>query len=70
MIQPKGIQTRVSTPMYAVAMCFVNYKDEILNGCVAEWIKYACGRWLHLDCAEDCITDQNGKKYCCPYCIV
>ena len=59
-IHLNGIQTRVLIPMYA--LCFVNYKDDILDGCCTEWIKCACsGRWLHFDCAEDCITDQNGK---------
>ena len=40
--------------MYAVALCFINYEDDILDGSGGKLIKYACGRWLHLDCAEDC----------------
>ena len=42
-------------------MCFTNYEDDVHDG-NAEWINCPCGRWLHLDCAEDCITDQSGKE--------
>lgn len=50
-------------------MCFVNYEDDVLDGCGADWIECACGRWLHVDCAEDCITDRHGKNRYCPYCL-
>ena len=50
-------------------MCFGNYEDDVLDGYGAEWIRCTCGRWLHLDCAEDCIKDQHGKERYCPYCI-
>ena len=36
-------------------MCFETYENDVLEGNGAEWIDCACGRWLHLDCAEDCI---------------
>ena len=50
-------------------MCFINYEDDVHDGNGTEWIGCACGRRLHLDCAEDCITDWNGKERYCPYCI-
>ena len=50
-------------------MCFTNYEDDVHDGNGTEWISCACGRWLHLDCAEDCITDWNGKERYCPFCI-
>ena len=27
------------------------------------------GRWLHEDCAEDCIVDSDENKYYCPFCV-
>ena len=36
-------------------MCFVRYEDVILQGSGVDWISCACGRWLHEDCAEDCV---------------
>ena len=50
-------------------MCFGNFEDDVLDGCGADWLDCACGRWLHCDCAEDCVTDRYGKKQYCPYCI-
>ena len=50
-------------------MCFTNYEDDVHDGNGTEWISCACGRWLHLDCAEDCITDRSGKERYCPFCI-
>ena len=50
-------------------MCFTNYEDDVHDGNGTEWINCPCGRWLHLDCAEDCITDQSGNERYCPFCI-
>ena len=47
-------------------MCFGNYEEDVLDGCGADWIDCACGRWLHVDCAEDCITDCHGNSRYCP----
>ena len=43
-------------------MCFAKYEDDILSGSGAEWISCSCGRWLHEECAEDCVIDNNGKE--------
>ena len=48
-------------------MCFGTYEDDILEGMGAEWISCACGRWLHEDCGEDCITYENGQERFCPF---
>ena len=50
-------------------MCFETYENDVLEGNGAEWIDCACGRWLHLDCAEDHVVDSNGKELYCPYCL-
>ena len=50
-------------------MCFTNYEDDAHDGNGTEWISCACGRWLHLDCAEDCFTDWSGMECYCPFCI-
>ena len=50
-------------------MCFETYENDVLEGNRAEWIDCACGRWLHLDCAEDHVVDSNGKELYCPYCL-
>jgi len=47
-------------------MCFGNYEEEVLDGNGSDWINCACGRWLHLECAEDCITDRHGKEITVP----
>ena len=59
---------KVLIPMYAVAMCFVSYEDDVLDGYGADWIDCACGWRLHVDCGEDCVTDCRGNKRYCPYC--
>ena len=50
-------------------MCFESYENDVLERNGAEWIDCACGRWLHLDCAEDCVVDSFGKQRYCPYCV-
>ena len=50
-------------------MCFETYENDVLEGNGAEWIDCACGRCLHLDCAEDHIVDSNGKERYFPYCL-
>ena len=42
----------------ALLLCFVRYEDDIIWGAGTEWISCACGRWLHEDCAEDCVADD------------
>ena len=50
-------------------MCFAKYEDDILSGSGAEWISCSCGRWLHEECAEDCVIDNNGKERLCSLCL-
>ena len=51
--------------------CFISYKDDFISGSGMDWISCSCRRWLHEDCAEDCVIDQDGKeRMCtCPYCL-
>ena len=53
----------------ACCMCFGNHEDNVLDGNGADWIDCACGRWLHVECAEDCIKDFHGNQHYCPYCL-
>ena len=50
-------------------MCFVTYEDDVLEGARASWISCACGRWLHEDCAEDQIIDDDGNERNCSFCL-
>jgi len=50
-------------------MCFVLFEEDVLDGGEAKWIPCLCGRWLHKDCAEGCVTDKSGKEHYCPICI-
>ena len=50
-------------------MCFGHYDDDVLEGYGAEWMDCTCGRWLHVDCVEDCVVDRFGNNLYCPYCI-
>ena len=50
-------------------ICFGNYEDDLIDGYGADWIDCACGRWLHVDCADECVTDCHGNKHYYPYCV-
>ena len=41
-------------------MCFVHYDDDVREGSGADWIFCKCGRWLHEDCVEDVVKDNEG----------
>ena len=47
-------------------VCCVMY-DEDQSG--KDWVSCACGRWLHEDCAYDCVVDGEGKERLCPMCL-
>ena len=69
---PKKIQlnkpTSNSSDDNVCCMCFGTYQnDNILQGADAEWISCACGRWLHEDCCEECMTDEDGQDRLCPF---
>jgi len=49
-------------------MCFTTYED-VLAGDGAVWIPCFCGRWLHEDCAEECVVDKDQREHYCPICI-
>ena len=49
--------------------CFRTYDEDVLEGTGADCIACACGRWLHKDCAEDCVQDDSGNDCFCPLCI-
>ena len=50
-------------------MCFVTYEEDVLAGDGAVWIPCPCGRWLHEDCAEECVVDKDHRERYCPICI-
>ena len=47
-------------------VCFVTYDDD---GSGKDWVACACGRWLHEDCADDCVTDSDGNERLCFVCL-
>ena len=50
-------------------MCFVHYDDDVLEGSGADWIFCKCGRWLHEDCMEDFVKDNEGIEQFCSFCV-
>jgi len=48
--------------------CCMSYED-VLAGDGAVWISCPCGRWLHEDCAEECVVDKDQRERYCPICI-
>ena len=50
-------------------MSFITYEDDVLEGARDSWISHACGRWLHKDCAENQIIDDDGKEHSCSFCL-
>ena len=51
-------------------VCFGCYEQDVAEGLGTEWISCACGRWLHVDCAETRVIDVNGCERFCPTCIM
>ena len=50
-------------------MCFVHYDDDVREGSGADWIFCKCGRWLHEDCIEDVVKDNEGTERFCSFCV-
>ena len=50
-------------------VCFTSFEEDALEQTGLEWVACECGRWLHEDCAEDCIQDESGNDRLCPFCI-
>jgi len=50
-------------------MCFTSWQGDVIEGGGAEWIFCLCGRWLHEDCVEDVVQDQDGNQRFCSFCI-
>ena len=47
-------------------ICFELYSTDQSG---MDWIACTCGRWLHEDCAKDCVFDKNGEEHLCPICL-
>ncbi len=45
------------------------YEQDVAEGTGADWLACACGRWLHEECVDDCMKDEEGKDRICPYCL-
>ena len=50
-------------------MCFTTYEEDLRDQSDKDWVACACGRWLHEDCAEDCVVDDEGKERLCHFCL-
>lgn len=40
-------------------MCFVRYEEDVIGETGAVWVSCTCGRWLHENCAEDCVRKRS-----------
>ena len=43
-------------------VCFIDYDNDPSG---KNWVECACGRWLHEECADDCVVDDEGKGVIC-----
>ena len=46
------------------AFCYGGYTQD-----GEEWVKCACGRWVHERCMEEVILDDDGAEKFCPFCL-
>ena len=71
MDQPGGSASSLSVPMDIqgesndCTFCYGPYDA----GDGREWVRCACGQWVHEDCLEDIFIDDNGLERFCPYCL-
>ena len=63
--QQRETESEINTDMCCV--CCVLYSEDVNGG--SDWIECACGRWLHEDCAEDCVVGADGRERFCPSCL-
>ena len=50
--------------------CFHTYEEDVALETGTEWLKCACGRWLHEVCVDGSpIADENGNDRLCPLCL-
>ena len=50
-------------------VCFTTYEEDVQKKSGKDWVMCACSRWLHEECAEDCILDSTGKERLCQLCL-
>ena len=50
--------------------CLRTYIEDVNQGTGLEWVKCACGRWLHEECIDSVQQDLDGKERFCSNCIV
>ena len=49
---------------YECAFCYGSYCTD-----GRDWLECACSRWVHEDCMEEVILDDEGRERFCPFCI-
>ncbi len=47
--------------------CTFCYEEICQDG--KEWLQCACDRWVHEQCLEEIILDDQGQERFCPYCL-
>ena len=47
-------------------VCLVLYGDDQSG---KDWVACVCGRWLHEDCADDCVIDSDRNRRLCFICL-
>ena len=72
-VSPSAVLPGPSSPLtsdvdeeesYECSFCYYAYCDD-----GKEWLKCTCGRWVHEQCMEDVILDDQGLERFCPFCI-
>ncbi len=47
--------------------CTFCYEEFCQDG--KEWLQCACSRWVHEQCLEEIVLDDQGEERFCPFCI-
>jgi len=55
---------------YQCGECLGTYKDDIDLGNGAEWVQCGCGQWIHEECIDVVVTDEDGNERICSSCVV
>ena len=59
-----------SVPRFRISLMKVNrYEDDVQQGTGAEWVKYACSRWLHDECINSVDYNSCGLEIFCSHCL-
>ena len=72
-----GSTLRVATWMWrqivtvkkSCCVCFEFWHDNVLDENGTEWIFCKCSKWLHENCVEEAVEDEEDIQQCCSFCV-